>query len=95
MIENSVKKTSKLKTNISNKIGFNDNQGKFSKSVTTVSKIGKKIEKTKRGLTKASSDLTKAISSDGTGAEYLKTSVKRLEQNATKKVMKNVKKPIK
>ena len=93
--ENSVKKTSKLKTNISNKIGFNDNQGKFSKSVTTVSKIGKKIEKTKRGLTKASSDLTKAISSDGTGAEYLKTSVKRLEQNATKKVMKNVKKPIK
>lgn len=93
--ENSVKKTSKLKTNISNKIGFNDNQGKFSKSVTTVSKIGKKIEKTKRGLTKASSDLTKAISSDGTGAEYLKTSVKRLEQNASKKVMKNVKKPIK
>ncbi len=93
--ENSVKKTSKLKTNISNKIGFNDNQGKISKSVTTVSKIGKKIEKTKRGLTKVSSDLTKAISSDGTGTEYLKTSVKRLEQNASKKVMKNVKKPIK
>lgn len=93
--ENSVKKTSKIKTNISNKIGFNDNQGKFSKSVTTISKVGKKIEKTKRGLTKASSDLTKAISSDGTGTEYLKTSVKRLEQNASKKVMKNVKKPIK
>lgn len=93
--ENSVKKTSKLKTSISNKIGFNYNQGKISKSVTTVSKIGKKIEKTKRGLTKASSDLTKAISSDGTGTEYLKTSVKRLEQNASKKVMKNVKKPIK
>lgn len=93
--ENSVKKTSKLKTSISNKIGFNYNQGKISKSVTTVSKIGKKIEKTKRGLTKASSDLTKAISSDGTGTEYLKTSAKRLEQSASKKVMKNVKKPIK
>lgn len=93
--ENSVKKTSKLKTSISNKIGFNYNQGKISKSVTTVSKIGKKIEKTKRGLTKASSDLTKAISSDGTGTKYLKTSAKRLEQSASKKVMKNVKKPIK
>lgn len=93
--ENKVQQTSKLKTNISKKIGFNENQGKISKSITIVSKTGKKIEKTKRNITKLSSDLERTTKGDGTGSEYLKTAAKRGGQNFSKKAINKINKPIK
>lgn len=95
---------SKLKTAVSNKVsktfGFNENQGKISKTVTVVSKAGKEVSKVSGSITRASRDLDKAISSDGTGSDYLKTSVKRKTSRAAKKtvnkrVITPIKKPIK
>lgn len=95
---------SKLKTCVSNKIsntfGFTENQGKISKTVTVVSKTGKGISKVSGSITRASRDLDKAISSDGTGKDYLKTSVKRKTNKAVKKtinkrIINPIKKPVK
>lgn len=95
---------SKLKTAVSNKVsktfGFNENQGKISKTVTVVSKAGKEVSKVSGSITRASRDLDKAMSSDGTGSDYLKTSVKRKTSRAAKKtvnkrVITPIKKPIK
>lgn len=95
---------SRLKTCVSNKItktfGFTENQGKISKTVTVASKTGKGISKISGSITRASRDLDKAISSDGTGSDYLKTSVKRKTNKAVKKtinkrVINPIKKPVK
>lgn len=43
-----INKTSRLKTNISNKMEFNDNQGKISKTITVSSKVGKKNRKNQK-----------------------------------------------
>ena len=91
---------SKLKTGITNKInktfGFNENQGKISKTVTVVSKTGEKVSKISRTVTRASKDLDKAMSSDGTGRDYLKTSAKRTTKNIVrKKVVNPIKKTTK
>lgn len=93
--EKTLQNTSRLKTNISKKIGFNENQEKISKTMTVVSKTGKKIEKAKRRITKISSDLERTTKGDGTGSEYLKTAVKRGEQNLSKKALNKINKPIK
>ena len=78
--ENVVSK-SKLKTGITKVMNktfkFNDNQGKISKSITVVSKTGKGITKVGSSVTKASRDLDKAMSSDGTGKDFLKTRATR------------------
>ncbi len=95
---------SKLKTCVSNKIaktfGFTENQGKISKTVTVASKTGKGISKISGSITRASKDLDKAISSDGTGRDYLKTSVKRktnktVKKTINKRVINPIKKPVK
>ena len=95
---------SKLKTNISNKIsntfGFNENQGKLSKAVTVASKTGKGVSKVSGKITRASKDLDKAVSSDGTGRDYLKTSIKRKSTRTAKIVVNKtvinpIKKPVK
>lgn len=93
-------KTSKIKTAISKgttKIfGFNENQGKISKTITVASKTGKGISKVSRTITRASKDLDKAMSSDGTGRDFLKTKVNRNTKKVIrKKVIPKVKKPIK
>lgn len=90
-----INKTSRLKTNISNKLEFNDNQGKISKTITVSSKVGKKIEKAKRGIARLSSDLEKSSKGDGTGNQYLKTAVKREEKKVAKKISTKINKPIK
>ena len=97
--ENVVSK-SKLKTGITKVINktfkFNDNQGKISKSITVVSKTGKGITKVGSSITKASRDLDKAMSSDGTGKDFLKTRATRNTKKVIKKKIVNpVKKPIK
>lgn len=90
---------SKLKTAVSNKIiktfSFNENQGKISKTVTVVSKTGKSVSSVGRKITRASKDLDTAISSDGTGREFLKTKAQRIEKKVAKKTVKPITKPIK
>lgn len=91
---------SKLKTAVSKKItktfGFNENQGKISKSVTVVSKAGKGISKAGQKITRASKDLDTAISSDRTGKDFLKTKIERKGKKIVKnKVVKPITKPIK
>jgi len=91
---------SKLKTAVSKKIvktfGFNENQGKISKTVTVVSKAGKSVSKAGQKITRASKDLDTAISSDGTGKDFLKTKVERKGKKIVKnKVVKPITKPIK
>ncbi len=90
---------SKLKTAVSNKIiktfNFTENQGKLSKTITVASKTGKSVSSVGRKITRASKDLDTAISSDGTGREFLKTKAKRIEKKITKKAVKPITKPIK
>lgn len=92
--------TSKIKTAVSKgatKIfGFEETQGKISKTVTVVSKTGKGISKVSRTITRASRDLDKAMSSDGTGRDFLKTKVNRNTKKVIKKkIIPKVKKPVK
>lgn len=92
--------TSKLKTLVAKGLtkiyGFNENQGKISKTVTAISKTGKGISKVSRTLTRVSKDLDRAISNDGTGKDYLKEKIDRQAKKAiNKSVIKPIKKPIK
>ena len=96
-------KKSKLKTGVE-KIAqktfkFNENQGKISKSVTVVSKVGKGVSKVERKITRTSRELNKAISNDGTGKDYLNDKVgRKLKTKAgklTKKAPKKITSPIK
>lgn len=98
--ENTKKSESRLKTAISKKItttfGFKENQGKISKSITVASKVGKETSKIGRKITRASKDLDTAISSDGTGKDYLKTKAERKGKKViNNKVVKPITKPIK
>lgn len=93
-------KRSKIKTAISKgttKIfGFNESQGKISKTITVASKTGKGVSKISRKITRVSKDLDKAMSSDGTGRDFLKTKVNRNTKKVIKKkIAPKVKKPIK
>ncbi len=85
-------KTSKLKTSVS-KIAqktfkFNDNQGKVSKTMTVVSKTGSKVSKAGRTITRTSRELNKAMSSDGTGSEYINDKIGRKVKTTSYKVAK-------
>lgn len=90
---------SKLKTAVSKKItktfDFKENQGKISKTATVVGKTGKSVSKVGRKITRASKDLDTAISSDGTGKDFLKTRAERTEKKLAKKITKPITKPIK
>lgn len=99
-VENTKSSESRLKTAISKKVtttfGFKENQGKISKSITVASKVGKETSKISRKITRASKDLDTAISSDGTGKDYLKTTAKRQGKRViNNKVVKPIKKTIK
>lgn len=85
-------KTSKLKTSVSKvaqkTFKFNDNQGKVSKAMTVVSKTGSRISKTGKTITKTSRELNKAMSSDGTGTEYINDKIGRKVKTVSSKVVK-------
>ena len=85
-------KTSKLKTSVSKvaqkTFKFNDNQGKVSKTMTVVSKTGSKVSKAGRTITRTSRKLNKAMSSDGTGSEYINDKIGRKVKTASYKVAK-------
>lgn len=97
---------SRLKTAVTNKItktfGFKENQGKISKTVTVVGKTGKGFSKVSRVVTKASRELDKAISQDGTGKDYLQAKIgRKAKKTASKfgkkqmnKVNKKITKPL-
>lgn len=102
--EGELPKKSKLKTGVE-KIAqktfkFNENQGKISKSVTVVSKVGKGVSKVEKKITRTSRELNKAISNDGTGKDYLndkvgrklKTKAGKITKKATKKITSPIKK---
>lgn len=91
---------SRLKTGVANIVnktfGFNENQGKISKTMTVASKTVKGITKVGSTITRASRDLDKAMSSDGTGKDFLKTRATRNAKKVVKKTIVNpIKKPIK
>lgn len=93
-------KSSKIKTAIykgtTKVFGFDEAQGKISKTVTVVSKTGKGLSKVSRKITRASKDLDKAMSSDGTGRDFLQTKVNRNTKKVIqKKIIPKVKKPVK
>ncbi len=97
---------SRIKTMVTNKVnktfGFKENQGKISKMVTVASKTGKGISKVSRVVTKASRELDKAMSQDGTGKDYLQAKIGRKTKKTAskfgkkqiKKVNKKVTKPL-
>lgn len=97
---------SRIKTMITSKVnktfGFKENQGKISKTVTVTAKTGKGISKVSRVVTKASRELDKAISQDGTGKDYIQAKIgRKVKKTASKygkkqlkKVNKKVTKPL-
>ena len=92
-----IPKKSKLKTVVekTNKkiFKFNDNQGKVSKVVTTVSKGGEKISKAGRSIVKTSRELNKAMSENGSGVDYINEKITRkIKTKATNKIKKKTKK---
>lgn len=100
-------KPSRLKTGVAKvaqkTFKFNANQGKVSKAATVISKTGDKVSKAGRTITKTSRELNKAMSSDGTGSEYigdkigrkLKTKTGKVAKKATKKITKPIKNKLK
>lgn len=91
---------SKLKTNTAGKSETVSSSipksNKVTKAISKVNKIEKKVSKTGRKITRFSKDLEKAVSSDGTGQDYLKTSAKRKTKSvANKTIVKPVKKQVK
>ncbi|MBP3920136.1 MAG: CHAP domain-containing protein [Bacilli bacterium] len=95
----STPKASKLKTSVSNVVQktfkFNDNQGKVSKAMTVVSKTGSKVSKAGRTITRTSRELNKAMSSDGTGMEYVNDKIGRKVKTKGYKIAKKGAKKVK
>lgn len=85
-------KVSKLKTSVSKAVKktfkFNDNQGKISKTMTVVGKTGQGVSKIGKTITRTSRELNKAVSSDGTGAEYIHDKLGRKVKTKGYKVVK-------
>lgn len=100
-------KNSKLKTGVSKTINkvfkFNNNQGKTSKTFTVIGKTGKGVSKVGGKITRTSRELDKAISTDGSGTEYInskigrkvKTNTERLAKKITSKATKPIKNKLK
>lgn len=105
--EEKTSKPSRLKTGVAKVVKktfkFNDNQGKISKTATVISKTGDKLSKAGRTITRTSRELNKAMSSDGTGSEYigdkigrkLKTKTGKVVKKASKKITKPIKNKLK
>lgn len=96
-------KNSKLKTGVSKTINkvfkFNNNQGKTSKTFTVIGKTGKGVSKVGGKITRTSRELDKAISTDGSGTEYINSKIGRKVKTNTgrlaKKITSKATKPIK